>query len=75
MFPGDVAEEERIGDPKPMEPFAIRFIINFWRPTNAPVKMKRMLSVRTLYVSGLVGPDVVFPGLDEVEDGPPESRL
>ena len=38
--------EERMGDPKPMEPLAMRFRIVFWRPTKAPAKMKRMLSVR-----------------------------
>ena len=39
---------ERRGEPKPMLPLEMRSRMIFWRPTKAPVKMKRMLSVRTL---------------------------
>ena len=38
--------EERSGEPKPIEPLAMRLRMVFWRPTKAPAKMKRMLSVR-----------------------------
>ena len=37
-----------MGEPKPMLPLAMRLRISLWRPTKAPAKMKRMLSVRTL---------------------------
>ena len=39
---------ERRGEVKPMLPLEMRSRIIFCRPTKAPVKMKRMLSVRTL---------------------------
>lgn len=73
MFPED-EEEERIGEPKPIEPLAILFRTSFCRPTNAPVKIKRILSVRTLYVSVLEGPEVLLPD-PGVFDGPPEGGL
>ena len=44
----DEDEDERRGEPKPIEPLAMRFMISFCRPTKAPAKMKRILSVRTL---------------------------
>ena len=74
MFPED-EEDERIGEPKPIEPLAIRFRTSFCRPTNAPVKIKRILSVRTLYVSVLEGPKVVLPDTGVFDDGPPEGGL
>lgn len=67
----DDEEEERMGEPKPIEPLAMRFMTILCRPVKAPAKMKRMLSVRTLYVSGLDGPEEVLPEPEEVEDGPP----
>lgn len=74
MFPED-EEEERIGEPKPIEALAIRFRTSFCRPTNAPVKIKRILSVRTLYVSVLEGPEVLLPDPGVFDDGPPEGGL
>lgn len=44
----DEEEGERMVLLKPMEPLAMRLRMTFWRPTKAPAKMKRMLSVRTL---------------------------
>ena len=74
MFAED-EEEERIGDPKPIDPLAIRFRTSFCRPTNAPVNIKRILSVRTLYVSVLEGPEVVLPDPGVSDDEPPEGGL
>ena len=41
--------------------------------------MKRILSVRTFYVSAFDGPEEVLPEPEDVEDGPPiippETRL
>ena len=42
---------ERRGLPKPIEPFETRDMISLLRPMKAPVQMKRMLSVRMVYVS------------------------
>ena len=58
-------EEERIGEPKPIEPRETRFKTSFCSPMKAPVKMKRMLSVRTLNVSPFAGPELVGPEPEE----------
>lgn len=74
----DGMEEERMGAPKPMLDFETRLRISFWRPTKAPAKMKRMLSVRMLYVSALEGDWVeVLPEPEEDVGGMvlPESGL
>lgn len=72
-------EEERIGEPKPMLPLAMRLRMTFWSPTKAPAQMKRILSVRTLYVSALEGPvEVLLPEPEEEELGcmfPPDRGL
>ncbi len=67
----DEEEEERMGDPNPIEPLATRFMTVLCRPVNAPAKIKRMLSVRTLYVSGFDGPEDVLLEPEEGEEGPP----
>lgn len=74
---GEAIEEERMGEPKPMLPLAMRLRTNLWRPTKAPAKMKRMLSVRTLYVSALEEPVEVLPEPLEDVGGmfPPEGGL
>ena len=67
----DDEEEERMGEPNPIEPLATRFMTILCRPVKAPAKMKRILSVRTLYVSAFNGPEELLPEPEEVEEGPP----
>lgn len=71
-------EEERMGELNPMEPLERRFRMCFWRPMKAPQQMKRMLSVRRVYVSGLeVGGLVEEEEVEEREGDivPPERGL
>lgn len=60
LLEGEEEEEEEaedlMGELKPIDPFSMRFWIILSRPIKAPAKMKRILSVRMEYVSGLPDP-------------------